>query len=129
MLTRQSQRRLNGLVGVFLLVAAVAGLALFRTDFRSRPLLTAQVALLGLAGVCDLVAAVGRSSVFRWYQWSGLGNVLLGVSLPLGFTGFASPMYVGLTLVGGFSLAAFGLDMLLFHGEYTRSERLDTDPN
>lgn len=125
MVSDRTQRRLNGVLGVFLLGVTGVGIALLGSDLFSRPALVAQIALLGLAGICDVLAVTSRLAVLRWYQWSGLGNVLLGLSLPLGFAGFASPVYVLLVLVGGLSLAALGVDMLLFHGEYTRSERLD----
>jgi hypothetical protein len=127
MVTDRAQRRLNGVLGVFLLVVAGVGIVLLGGELDSEPMLAVQIALLGLAGLCDVLAAVEKLPGLRWYQWSGLGNILLGFSLPLGFSGFASPVYVVLMLVGGLSLAALGGDMLLFHGEYTRSSRLDAD--
>ena len=125
-----NERRLSGGVGVFLLFIAAGMLALLGTDALDSPVLLAQTTLLGLAGVCDIVAATETSLTDRlaWYRWSGLGNILLGVSLPLGFTGSTDPGGLALLAVvalGGLSLAAMGIDMLAFHGKYTRGERLD----
>ena len=120
-------RRLSGLVGAFLLVVAAAAGVLAGSDLLATPALLVQVLLLGLAGVCDLAATglVGLPDGVAWYQASGLGNVLLGVSLPLGFSGTSSLALLAVTAVGGFALAAMGIDMLAFHGKYTRGERLD----
>lgn len=57
---------------------------------------------------------------------SGLGNILLGLSLPLGFVG--TELDVVLLLVaglGGLSFAAMGLDLFVFHGRYTRQTPLN----
>lgn len=125
-------RRLNVLLGVFLVGLAGVVVVLFGGSLLRRPLLAGQVLLLGLAGVCDLVAAtVGRpTGRLAWYRWSGLGNILLGLSLPLGFVGSGSDLFfVLVTGVGGLSLAAIGVDLLAFHGQYTRGTPLDHDSN
>jgi len=125
-----NRRRLNGLLGVFLVGVAVGAGALFGGDILGRPVLVSQLVLLGVAGVCDLFAAIDRNmtSHWAWYQWSGLGNILLGMSLPLGFLGSSDALFFLLvTSVGGLSLAAIGVDMLAFHGLYTHGNRLETN--
>jgi peptidoglycan/LPS O-acetylase OafA/YrhL len=120
-------RRLGGALGVFLLVVAGGALALAGRDVLARPALLAQVTCLGAAGVADVVAATdGRlTDRWAWYRWRGLGNVLLGLSLPLGFLGDGAGWLLVVTGVGGLSLAAIGADLLVFAGRYTRGERLD----
>jgi hypothetical protein len=54
-----------------------------------------------------------------------LGNVLLGLSLPLGLLDSGPDVFLVVVALGGLSLAAMGVDMLAFHGKYTRGERLD----
>jgi hypothetical protein len=123
-------RQLSGVIGAFLLVIAAGALALLGGGALEEPLLVVQVTLLGLAGVCDIVAATDTALTERlaWYQWSGLGNILLGVSLPLGVVDSGGlDIFLIVVALGGFSLAAMGLDMLAFHGKYTRGERLDHD--
>ncbi|MFA9417482.1 hypothetical protein [Natrinema sp. HArc-T2] len=91
-------------------------------------LLLGQVTLLGLAGCCDIIAATDTRLTDRWawYQWSGLGNVLLGLALPLGFVGSDNGLVFAVVAgIGGLSLVAMGIDMLVYHGTYTRGERLD----
>lgn len=125
--THRNRRRLNAVLGAFLLAVAGAGAVVLRAELLSRPVLALQFGLTGLAGLCNLVAATDRLSAGQWYQWSGLGNVFLGVSLPLGVTG--GPVLFGVfASVGGLSLAAIGLDMLLFHGRYMHQEGFDSDP-
>lgn len=123
----RQNRRLSGGIGVFLLVVAGGALALLGNDALADPVLFLQLTLLGLAGVCDIVAA--RDSVLTdrlaWYRWSGLGNVLLGLSLPLGLLDTGPDVFLVVVALGGLSLAAMGVDMLAFHGKYTRGERLD----
>ena len=130
-MNERRNRQLSGLIGVFLLVAAVGAFALLGTGMFTEPLFFLQATLLGLAGICDVVAATDSTLTDRlaWYRWSGLGNILLGVSLPLGFAGSMDPSGLALLAVvtlGGLSLAAMGVDMLAFHGKYTRGERLDS---
>ncbi len=120
-------RQLSGGIGVFLILLAGVT-ALVGPDLLSEPLLLAQATLLGLAGVFDIVAATDNWLTERWgwYQWSGLGNILLGLALPLAFVGSGDRLFLlGVTAIGGLSLAAMGLDMAAFHGKYTRGERLD----
>lgn len=128
-MNERRNRQLSGVLGVFLVVVAVAAGVVFGDGALGRPLLLAQVLLMGLAGVADVVAAVDSplTDLLAWYRWSGLGNVLLGLSLPLGFVGTSTAelaLFVA-TGIGGLSLAAMGLDMLAFHGRYTRGEGLD----
>ena len=109
-----------------MLVVPGIALAVLREELLSSPMLAAQVGLLGVAGLCNVAAATDRLSTAtaRWYRWAGLGNVCLGVALPLGFVG-GQPVLLAVISVGAVSLVALGLDMLLFHGEYMHSERFD----
>ncbi len=127
-MNERRNRQLSAVVGVFLLLVT-GGVALLGTDALDAPAFLAQLTLLGLAGVFDIVAAIETPLTDRWawYQWSGAGNVLLGLSLPLGFAGTDGLFLLLLTGVGGLSLAAMGIDMLAFHGKYTRGERLDRE--
>lgn len=121
-------RQLSGVVGGFLVLVSTGAFLLLGPSLLGAPALFAQVTLLGLAGVADLVAATDTALTDRWawYRWSGAGNVLLGLSLPLGFVGGGGEVFfLGVTAVGGLTLAAMGLDMLVFHGKYTRGKRLD----
>jgi hypothetical protein len=130
MTAHRNRRRLNGLLGVFLVGVAVGAGVLFGGNLLGRPALFSQVVLVGMAGICDLIAATDRNPPghWAWYQWSGLGNILLGISLPLGFVGSSDALFFLLvTSVGGLSLAAIGVDMLAFHGVYTHGDRLDAD--
>lgn len=126
-MNERHNRRLSGVVGAFLLLVSGGGIVLLGTGGLEKPIFLVQVALLGLAGVFDIVAATdtGLTDRWAWYRWSGAGNVLLGLSLPLGFAGSDSLLFLLLTAVGGVSLAAMGIDMFAFHGKYTRGERLD----
>lgn len=120
------------MLGVFLVGVGASAGVLTGGTLPGRPVLVGQVLLVGLAGVCNLVAAVDRhlTDAWAWYQWSGLGNVLLGLSLPLGFVGSADALlFLLVTGVGGLSLAAIGVDMLAFHGAYTQGTRFDADSN
>lgn len=123
------QRKLSAIVGAFLLVIVAGSAATLGTEILSKPLIAIQLAALGLAGIFDLLSGIERlpTGPVAWYQWSGLGNLCLGLSLPLGFVGGETILLAVLTL-GGLSLAALGVDMLVFHGAYTRGNRLDRDP-
>ena len=120
-------RRLSAIVGAFLLLVAGGTAFLWEGVFEA-PVLLGQVTMLGLAGCCDIVAATDTRLTDRWpwYRWSGLGNVLLGVALPLGAVGSDDTLVFAVVAgVGGLSLVAMGIDMLVFHGAYTRGQRLD----
>lgn len=82
------------------------------------------------AGGADLVAATNSplNERWRWYQWHGLGNILLGFYLPLVFldTGDHLVLLV-VTAIGGLSLGLMDVDLLAFQGEYTRGERIDRE--
>jgi hypothetical protein len=122
-------RKLSAVVGTFLLLV-VGGVVLFVGTPPADPVIAGQIALLGIAGVVDLVAATDTrlTAHVAWYRWSGLGNILLGMALPLGFAGSGNTLvFLVVTSVGGVTLAAMGIDMLAFHGQYTRGERLDRD--
>ncbi|SDD71839.1 hypothetical protein E2L06_18720 [Haloterrigena sp. H1] len=126
-MNEQRNRQLSAIVGTFLVLIA-GGVVLLVENLLKTPLLLSQVTLLGLAGIFDIVAATDTRLTDRWawYQWSGLGNILLGLSLPLGFVGSENSLFfVLVAAIGGLSLAAMGIDMLVYHGQYTRSERLD----
>lgn len=120
-------RQLSAVIGVFLLAVTGGGVALLGTDVLDVPVVLAQLTLLGLAGVFDVVAATdtGLTDRWAWYRWSGIGSILLGLSLPLGIAGTGGLFFLLLTAAGGLSLAAMGVDMLAFHGKYTHGERLD----
>jgi hypothetical protein len=126
-MNERRNRRLSGVLGVFLLIVAGGALALAGPAVLASPALLAQVTFLSAAGVADVVAATdGRLTArWAWYRWRGLGNVLLGLSLPLGFLGDGAGWLLVVTGVGGLSLAAIGADLLVFAGRYTRGERLD----
>lgn len=116
------ERRLNGVVGVFLLLVAVGAVAL-APSLLINLTTAAQLILLGLAGICDVVAALQSplTAQISWYRWSGVGDILLGLSLPLGFLDPSSePVFAVVVGFGGRSLAAMGIDLVLFHGRYTR---------
>jgi hypothetical protein len=121
-----NQRRLNALLGVFLTLIAVGATVLLGSDLLATPVLAMQVTMIALAGICDLVAATDGVGGWAWYRWSGLGNILLGLSLPLGFVGTQwDVIFLLVTGLGGLSLTAIGIDMLAFHGTYTRQMPLN----
>jgi hypothetical protein len=125
----QKERQLNALLGAFLTVVAVGAGVLLGSDLLATPMLAIQVSMIALAGICDLVAATDSFSDWAWYRWNGLGNMLLGVSLPLGLVGTSWDLVLILvTGLGGLSLAAMGIDMIAFHGTYTRQTSLN-QPN
>lgn len=113
-------------MGVFLTVVAAVAAVWLGGDLLATPVLAMQVTMIALAGACDLVAATDGFGGWAWYRWSGLGNILLGLSLPMGFVGTAwDSLFVLVTGLGGLSLATMGLDMVVFHGTYTRQTPLD----
>ena len=122
----QNQRRLNALLGVFLTVVTVGAAVLLGSNLLATPVLAMQVSMIALAGICDFVAATDGLGGWAWYRWSGLGNILLGLSLPLGFVGTPWDLiFLLVTGLGGLSLTAIGIDMLAFHGTYTRRTPLN----
>jgi hypothetical protein len=122
----QNQRRLYALSGVFLTAAAAAVTVLLGGDLLATSVLAIQVSMIALAGICDLVAATGSFGGWAWYRWGGLGNILLGLSLPLGFVGTAwDSIFLLVTGLGGLSLTAMGIDLVAFHGRYTNQTLLD----
>ena len=125
-MNERRNRQLSGIIGVFLVVVAGSAFALLGDGALDAPVLLAQIGLLGLAGLCDIAAVRDTvlTDLLAWYRWSGLGNVFLGLSLPLGLLDSVDVLLV-VVAIGGLSLAAMGIDMLVFHGKYTRGERLD----
>jgi hypothetical protein len=122
----QNQRRLYALSGTFLTAVAAAAAVLLGGGLLVTPVLTIQVSMVALAGICDLVAAIGGFGAWAWYRWGGLGNILLGLSLPLGFVG--TPWDLIFLLVTGLIslyLTVMGLDLFAFHGRYTKQTPLD----
>lgn len=97
------RRKLGGLFGGALVLIAVGAIALVGHPLVETPILVIQVLLLGLAGVFDIIAATDTRLTARWawYRWSGVGHILLGLSL-----------------------AAMGIDLAVFHGQYTRGQHL-----
>ena len=122
-----TQRRLSAVVGVFLLVISAAVAAIFRGALIDRPLLAAQIGSLAVAGVLDIAAAFDTPLTERvaWYRLSGLGNIFLAVSLPLGLIESAETLPLILVVLGSTTLAAIGIDMVLFDGRHVYSEPLD----
>jgi hypothetical protein len=122
----QNQRRLYALSGAFLTAVAAAVAVLLGGGLLATSVLTVQVSMIALAGICDLVAATGGFGGWAWYRWGGLGNILLGLSLPLGFVGTAwDSIFLLVTGLGGLSLTAMGIDLVAFHGRYTQQTLLD----
>ncbi|RZH67195.1 hypothetical protein [Natrinema altunense] len=122
-------RRISAVVGVFLVLVAGA-IVVLGDGLLETPVLLVQVTLMGVAGVCDIIAATDTRLTARWawYRWGGLGNILLGLSLPLGFAESGTGrLFVVVVAIGGLSLGLMGVDMLVYHGKYTRDERLDRD--
>ncbi|ELZ41973.1 hypothetical protein C463_11920 [Halorubrum californiense DSM 19288] len=122
----QNQRRLYALSGAFLTAVAAAVAVLLGGGLLAASVLTIQVLMIVLAGICDLVAATGGLGGWAWYRWGGLGNILLGLSLPLGFVGTSwDSIFLLVTGLGGLSLTAMGIDLVAFHGRYTKQTPLD----
>jgi hypothetical protein len=127
-MTDRRTHRFSAAVGVFLVVLAAGAAVLLGRELFERPALLAQVALLGTAGLCDILAVVdtGLTNRLAWYQWSGLGNVIFGPALAVGLVGTSIDVILLVVLVcGGLSLILSGVDMLVFHGRYFRREPLD----
>ena len=132
-MNQRLERRLSGVVGVFLLVLVGGFVAVFGGGVPSHPVVLGQMVLLVVAGLLDVVAGFGPASVgpVAWYRLTGFANVLLGVSIPLGILeaggGPGGLLFLILVSIGGLSLVAMGLDVAVFHGRYTRGERLDAE--
>jgi hypothetical protein len=127
-MNERRERRLVGAVGAFLLLVTAGALMWGGIGaFGRTPTAALQLVFLGAAGVCNVVAAARTPLTDRipWYRWSGLGNVLLGASLPLGVIGpSGEPSLAVVTVGAGLALALVGIDLLAFHGRYTRGEPL-----
>jgi hypothetical protein len=123
---QDTQRRLSVAVGAFLLIVAVAVVAVARTDLLDSPLLAFQVGTLAAAGVLSVLAGFETRITERvaWYRLSGLGYVFLGLSLPFGSVGTTETLPVLLTVLGSLSIAGIGIDMLLFDGRHVYSKGL-----
>lgn len=121
---------MNAALGLFLLVIASVGVSVMTESLLSEPRLAAQIGLTGLAGLCNVAAATERlmTGDWQWYRWVGLGNLSLGCSLPLAFLD-NEPVLLAVIGIGGVSLVALGVDMLLFHGEYMHGTSLDHNSN
>ncbi|ELY69961.1 hypothetical protein [Natrinema versiforme] len=125
-MNERRNRQISGVVGAFLVLIAAA-LLLLSAPFLEAPVEFGQALVFGLAGVSDIVAATDTRLTNRWawYQWSGLGNILLGLAFPLTFADNGLLLLLVVTAVGGLSLVIMGVDMLVYHGQYTREKRLD----
>jgi hypothetical protein len=117
------QRRVGGVIGFVLLLFVAC--VLFVAGPPLSLVVSVQLSTLALAGTCDLIAAVDTRLTGRvpWHKWSGAGSILLGVSLPLGLVptgGWATEDLVtfGLMTLAGVTIAAIGVEMLLFDGEH-----------
>ncbi|WP_254531764.1 hypothetical protein [Natrinema gelatinilyticum] len=127
-MNERRNRQVSAVVGVFLFLVGGSGVVLLGARVIQTPVLLGQMGLLGLAGLFDIVAATDTRLTDRWawYRWNGAGSILLGLSFPLGLVGSGWAFFL-LTSAGGLSLVVMGIDMLAFHGRYTREERLDRD--
>lgn len=123
---QKTQQRLSLVVGAFLLSVSVGVVALTRGAFFENPFLAVQTAMIAAAGVFDIAAGFETRITKRvaWYKLSGLGNVLLGFSLPFGSVGTTEPLPLVLTVLGGTGIGVMGLDMLLFDGRHFYSDSL-----
>jgi hypothetical protein len=122
-------RRTSAVLGRVFLVVVAGAIGSLGGEVLDSPVLAGQVTLLGAAGLCDIVAGRENSLTeqFAWYRWSGLGNVFLGLTLPLGFLGFDAGLVLSCALaLGGLSLVLMGADMLVFDGRYLRGEPFDS---
>jgi hypothetical protein len=121
------ERRVNAVVGVFLLVITIGALVFGGgiRDLLAAPITAAQLGLLGAAGVCNVVAATRTplTGWVYWYQWGGVGNVLLGGSMLVRVLdpGAGAGLTVATGAVG-LLIAAMGVDLAVFRGQYTRGE-------
>jgi len=116
---------MNAGLGAFLLLVAAAVVALFSASGDvPGPLLAVQVTLVALASAFGVLAGFETRITDRvaWYRLSGLGNVFLGASLPLGLP--ERTLTLALAVLGGGALAAMGIDMLLFEGRHAYGEPL-----
>lgn len=121
-------RQVSAVIGVSLVLVAGTFAALAGRDFLDTPVWAGRILLLGLAGVFDIVAAIDTRLIdrFAWYQWHGLGTISFGLALPSGSAGSgAGLLLLAVTGASGLFFVATGTDMLLWHGKYTRGERLD----
>lgn len=126
-----THRRLCGALGAGLLLLCGAGVALVGTALFRVPATAVQVALVGVAGLLDLVAAFETPLTARvdWFRLSGAGNVALGLALPIGVLGWESDaggtvLFVA-SAVGGLALAAIGVDIVVYAGSHVYERRLD----
>lgn len=119
-----THRRLNGLVGVLLLVLTGGLVTVFdvRFDHFSLPLL--QLGALALSGLLDITATIDLpiTERFGWYQLCGLANISLGVALSLAGVemvgaGGEGALAIGL-LLGSGVIAVMGIDMLVYSGSH-----------
>ena len=126
-----THRRLCGALGAGLLLLVVAVVALVATPLTRVPATATQVALLGVAGLLDLVAAFENPVTARvdWFRLGGVANVALGVALPVGLLGWGGgaggTLLLVATTVGGCSLAAMGVDLAVYAGSHIYERPLD----
>jgi hypothetical protein len=126
-----THRRLCGVLGGLLLALVVGVVATVGVAPLRAPTLV-QVALLGVSGVFDLLAAVDTPLTERiaWYRLSGVANVALGLALPVGLLdwmgrGTGGTVLLAVTAVGGLALVAVGVDLALFAGEHVYERSLE----
>jgi len=119
-----THRRLCGALGVALLLLVGAAVSLAGTALIRVPATATQVALLGVAGLLDLVAAFENPVTTRvdWFRLGGVANVALGATLPVGVLGWGGGAEGALLLVvmavGRCSIAAVGIDLAAYAGSH-----------
>jgi|APHM01.1.fsa_nt_gi hypothetical protein len=120
------ERRLAGILGAFLLLGTVGILLWGRLGrLNLTAAVAVQMALLGGSGLCNVVAAGQTLLTDRipWHRWHGVGNVLLGGSLPVGIVGSGdSSVLAAVTALGALVPAAMGVDLIVFDGRFTHGE-------
>lgn len=124
----RTHRRLSGVIGVCLLLFVGLVLLLFGTVGLDSTATVTQLLALVVAALLYLAATVAPLTPLSWYRVHGLGHVVLGVALPLGFVETLGRGGLGLVLLSGLAglvIALLGVDMLVFAGRYTYAAALE----
>lgn len=122
----RKKRRIPAYIGVFLLVISAGVFVSLRGGILERPFVAVQASALGAAGVFDIIAGFDSpvTERFEWYRLSGLGNISLAVSLPLGFLSPLQPVLFSVVALCSLPLAMMGADMIALEGRHVYSEPL-----